>query len=162
MVFSIASEKTDPPPTLPDLFIYAGSPFVHPFIVGTDTVTISMQPHAISLPMRIRLTNFRVQWHPGTSNAKSYQSRLRLFGKNIDREVVIEMNRPFRYKSFSFYQMGYSGEEGNYSSTLAIVKNPFRYLPYVASIIIVVGLILHLIVKMWYEISATRGSHRDN
>jgi hypothetical protein len=112
--------------------------------------------------MRVELSGFEAKWHPGTQKAKSFQSRLRLFGKNMDREVAIEMNRPFRYKDFTFYQMGYSEQEGGgHSSTLAIVKNPLRYLPYIASLIIVAGLFLHFFVKMWFELSRIRGSHRE-
>ena len=139
-----------------DYYVYAGSPYPVPFAYGNDTIVLSLQPLAIPLPLHVSLSRFTVEWHPGTVKAKSFQSRLRLLGKNLDREVVIEMNRPFRYRSFTFYQMGYSGEEGSYASTLAIVKNPLRYLPYIASCIIVAGLFFHFIMKMWYELSYVR------
>lgn len=141
--------------------LYAGNMAALPFVFGSDTVAVSLQPHAIALPMRITLSRFEAQWHPGTDKAKSFKTRLRLFGKHLDREVSIEMNRPFRYESFTFYQMGYSGEKGNYSSTLAIVKNPLRYMPYVSSLIIVIGLFLHFIVKMWFELLKIRGTRRE-
>lgn len=143
-------------------YTYAGSAYPVPFFYGTDTIGVSLQPLRIPLPVRIELTGFEATWHPGTQKAKSFQSRLRLFGKNMDREVAIEMNRPFRYKDFTFYQMGYSKQEGGgYSSTLAIVKNPLRYLPYIASLIIVTGLFIHFFVKMWFELSRVRGGRRD-
>ena len=82
-------------------------------------------------------------------------------GKNIDRDVVIEMNRPLRFGTFTFYQMGYSGKPGDYLSTIAIVKNPFKYMPYISSIIIVTGLFFHFLVKMWYTISSNGGVQRD-
>ena len=141
--------------------LYAGSMIPESFTFGPDTIVLTLQPHSIELPMRITLSRFEVQWHPGTSKAKSFKTRLRLFAKHLDREVTIEMNRPFRYQSFTFYQMGYNGEEGNYSSTLAIVKNPLRYMPYISSLIIVVGLFLHFFIKMWFELIRIRGTSRE-
>ncbi len=131
-----------------EYYLYGGSLYGTPFAIGEDTIILSLQPLAIPLPVRVVLTKFTAEWHPGTEKAKRFQSRLHVSGKDIDREAVIEMNRPFRYRSFTFYQMGYSGEEGNYSSTLAIVKNPFRYIPYIASCIIVLGMLMHFIIKM--------------
>ncbi|MBN1308223.1 MAG: cytochrome c biogenesis protein ResB [Chitinispirillaceae bacterium] len=160
VVFSIDARDDEQPEHSPDRFVWAGSPYPVLFAYGSDTIILSLQPSALPLPLRITLTRFTVDWHPGTSKAKSFRSRLRILGKNIDREIVIEMNRPFRYRSFTFYQMGYGGGEGHYSSTLAIVKNPLRYLPYVASLIIVIGLFFHFIVKMWYEISSLRRNRR--
>ncbi len=151
--FDITGEKNAPE----TLYVYAGMEYPSSFLLGTDTLDISLQPLRIDLPMRIELTRFEVQWHPGTDNAKSFRSRLRLFGKNLDREVSIEMNRPFRYGDITFYQSGYMEQEGGYSSTLAIVKNPLRYLPHVASFIIITGLFLHFFVKMCHEISSIRG-----
>ena len=141
--------------------LHAESMASQSYTLGSDTVILSLQPHAIELPMRVTLSQFEAKWHPGTSKAKSFKTRLRLFAKNLDREVSIEMNRPFRYESFTFYQMGYSGEKGSYSSTLAIVKNPFRYMPYVSSLIIVVGLLLHFLVKMWIELKKIRGTSNE-
>ncbi|MBN1578314.1 MAG: cytochrome c biogenesis protein ResB [Chitinispirillaceae bacterium] len=160
IVFSIDARDDKKPAHNPDRFVYAGSPYPVPFAYGVDTIILSLQPLALPLPVRITLSRFTAEWHPGTSKARSFQSRLRMLGKNIDREIVIEMNRPFRYRSFTFYQMGYAGQEGNYSSTLAIVKNPLRYLPYIASLIIVTGLFFHFIVKMWYELSSIRRNRR--
>jgi hypothetical protein len=74
---------------------------------------------------------------------------------------VVEMNRPFRYGAFTVYQMSYNGQPGNYSTTLAIVKNPLRLMPYIASIVIVSGLFLHFLVKMVYSFAAIRKNRHD-
>ena len=142
-------------------FAYAGASGTTPIACGTGTAAVSLEPLALPLPLTIALKKFTVEWHPGTSKAKRYESRLRVLGKNIDRDIVIEMNRPFRYRSFTFYQMGYSDQNGKYASTLAIVKNPLRYLPYMASLIIVGGLILHFLVKMGRHLSLNRSNPRE-
>jgi hypothetical protein len=158
IVFTISTRDINNPATR---YIYAGNMAPMSFTHGSDTISLVMQPRTIDLPMRVTLSRFDVEWHPGTTKPKSFKTRLRLLGKHLDREVTIEMNRPFRYESFTFYQMGYSGEKGNYSSTLAIVKNPLRYMPYVASLIIVIGLFLHFFVKMWFELVKIRGANRE-
>ena len=40
-------------------------------------------------------------FHPGTSLAKNFRSRIRVTGKGIDREAVVSMNRPFRYGPYA-------------------------------------------------------------
>ena len=141
-------------------FAYAGTD-QPPTICGSDTLTVSLHPRALILPLNIELRKFDVQWYPGTGKAKRFETRLRLLGPHVDREVVIEMNRPFRYRAFTFYQMGYSEQNGGYASTLAVVKNPLRYLPYVASLVIVAGCFLYFIVKMVRHLSLLRAAARE-
>lgn len=136
-------------------FLYSGVVDPTPFYYGHDTIMLSLEPEPMPLPFKVTLLKFSAAWHPGTDKAKSFESRLRVLGKNVDREVVVEMNRPFRYKSYTFYQMGYSEQDGGYTTTLAVVKNPLRYMPYIASLIIVAGLFLHFIVKMWRNVYYT-------
>ncbi|MBN1129157.1 MAG: cytochrome c biogenesis protein ResB [Chitinispirillaceae bacterium] len=97
----------------------------------------------LKLPVEIELLSFSMSVHPGTGTAKSYQSRVRMRGEGIDHETVISMNRPFRLGPFSFYQTAYDVHGGRYSSTLSVVYNPLRFMPYAASVIIMAGLLLH-------------------
>ncbi|MCX7725499.1 MAG: cytochrome c biogenesis protein ResB [Chitinispirillaceae bacterium] len=134
-------------------YLYAGlQQFPAVYVYEGDTVILSLEPERMVLPLRITLLKFNVEYYPNSKKAKSYQSRIRALGKNIDREVLIEMNRPFRYGQFTFYQMSYSESHGNYASTFAVVKNPFRYMPYISSLIIAFGIFLHFIVKMIYAL----------
>lgn len=142
-------------------FAYAGLTYPVNFLLGDYSVQVSLLPEALALPLRMQLNRFEIQWHPGTTNARSYKSFLRVLGKNIDREVVVEMNRPFRYGAYTVYQMGYTGTENNYATTLAIVRNPLRYMPYISSCIIVIGMFIHFFVKMWIVLYSKRGALRD-
>ncbi|HEX3020009.1 MAG TPA: cytochrome c biogenesis protein ResB, partial [Chitinispirillaceae bacterium] len=98
-------------------------------------------------PVEIELIKFTKEEHPGTKTAKSYNSRVRVKGPELNREVVISMNRPFRYKTFTFYQSSYSNENGRTASTLSVVDNPVRFVPYVTGIIIMLGLLYHFIFR---------------
>lgn len=143
------------------IHIYGASEYAPTLTVDNYTISFSLMPVSLALPFSLTLQSFDVAWHPGTSKAKSFKSRLRVLGKNLDREVVVEMNRPFRFGAITVYQMSYNGQPGNYSTTLAIVRNPLRLLPYIASIVIVAGLLMHFLVKMVYSFAAIRTTRHD-
>jgi ABC-type transport system involved in cytochrome c biogenesis permease subunit len=128
-------------------FIYGGAGVPAHCLIGSDTLLISLQPGHFKLPVEIELIKFTKEEHPGTETAKSYSSRVRVSGPELNREVVISMNRPFRYKSFTFYQTSYSMQHGRTASTLSVVENPVRFVPYLTGIIIMLGLLYHFICK---------------
>jgi hypothetical protein len=115
-----------------------------------------LQPVQVSLPLNIQLLNFTHEYHPGTGNARSYQSQVAVKNDEINRLAVISMNRPFRYKSVSFYQTGFSQEGGKVISTLSVVDNPVRFVPYLSSIIVIVGLFYHFLFALIKFIRKTR------
>lgn len=116
-------------------------------VIGEDTLLISLQPGHFKLPVQVELVTFNKEEHPGTQTAKSFSSRVRISGPDLDREAVISMNRPFRYKSLTFYQTSYSIENGRTASTLSVVENPVRFVPYITGIFIMLGLLYHFIFK---------------
>jgi len=108
----------------------------------------SSEVEFIPLPLTVRLVDFTKLDYHGTDKARDYQSRLHVQGDDIDREVVVSLNKPFRYGEYTFYQFSYL-QEGAYESTsLVVVRNPGRCVPYVASIIITVGLLFHALMKL--------------
>jgi hypothetical protein len=124
---------------------------------GNDTFSLLLLPKRVKLPISVELLDFVLEKHPGTSNAKKIQSRIRVTGDDIDREVVVSMNRPFRYRSLTFYQTGFSEGNGPRSSTLTVVENPVRFLPHAASAMIVIGLLFHFVVRFFRAAGAARG-----
>jgi len=54
------------------------------------------------------------------------------------------MNNPLRHKDLTFYQASYSiDSQGREASTLAVVKNSAQLLPYMASTLTFLGLVIH-------------------
>ena len=108
------------------------------------------------LPFLLRLKDFTVEWHPNTEVASSYKSLVEIIpppagslsaGGGSLREVLISMNKPLRYKNFTLYQASYSIDKfGRETSTLAVVKNTGRLLPYVATFMTFAGLALHFLL----------------
>jgi hypothetical protein len=102
---------------------------------------------SVPLPLTVRLRSFVLKRAPGSGALEDYESRVHVLGSDIDRDAVISMNRPFRYRDFTFYQSSYQDNGGRMLSTLAIVRNPARILPYFAGILIAAGLIFHFLAK---------------
>jgi hypothetical protein len=58
------------------------------------------------------------------------------------------MNNPLRYKDYTVYQASYDTDStGRQYSTLAVVKNFARVLPYVACFFVFLGLALHFLIQ---------------
>jgi len=110
---------------------------------------MNLQKKKTYLPFAIELKDFKKVMHPGTEVAKSYSSNINLIENNIPRPVLIEMNKPLRHEGYTFYQASFiespSGEE---TTVLAAVKNYGRLFPYISSIIMSIGLLLHMLVNM--------------
>jgi hypothetical protein len=97
------------------------------------------------LPFAIELLDFKKVMHTGTGIAKSYSSEVNLIENGIPRRVLIEMNEPLRHKGYTFFQSSFiEGPEGE-ATVLAAVKNYGRSFPYISSIIMSIGLLLHLL-----------------
>jgi len=118
-------------------------------ILGNDTIHLKLQPYEFPLPFKITLNKFVKENHPGTTDARSFKSFVRIQGDGIDRDAVISMNRPFRYKSLTFYQNGFSQQERGNVTTLLVVDNPTRFVPYLSGILVTLGLFVHFIVMFF-------------
>ena len=98
------------------------------------------------MPFLLTLNDFKMEVHPNTQVAKSYESLVQVKNGDMERDVLISMNHPLRYKNFTFYQASYAIDAlGREMSTLAVVKNFGRVLPYVASLITFLGLVTHFL-----------------
>jgi len=100
------------------------------------------------LPFSIELIDFKKIMYPGTGIAKSYSSDINLIEKGISKRKLISMNEPLRYKGYTFYQSSFIESSNGETTVLAAVKNYGRLFPYISSIIMCVGLLIHLIMKL--------------
>jgi hypothetical protein len=140
------------------IYVFGGVGEAVSLFRGNDTLVVSLLPRRMILPLKISLKDFVLENHPGTSNAKKIESHIHVLSEGIDREVVISMNRPFRYNAFTFYQTGFSGETGQMSSKLTVVENPVRFLPHAACTIIVFGMLFHYLVRLFKTMKANKWS----
>jgi len=98
------------------------------------------------LPLTLKLIDFKKELHPRTDVARSFQSFVQVIINGVARDAVISMNKPLRYKNYTFYQASYMIDElGREHSTLAVVRNSGRLLPYIASFLTFFGLLVHFL-----------------
>ncbi len=140
----------------PDMLVFGGEGEPAHYQRLGDSLSVSLLPKRVKLPLKIGLVDFVLEKHLGTSSAKKIQSRIRAKGEGIDREIVVSMNRPFRYRSLTFYQTGFSENNGPRTSTLTVVENPVRFLPHAASVLIISGLLFHFCFRMVQVLKSTR------
>lgn len=110
---------------------------------------LQLRRRHIPLPIRVQLVEFRKEYEPNTRIARHFSSRILVSSDGVERPVLIEMNRPFRYEEFTFFQSSYGeAEDGRDISTFAVTRNRFMLAPYWATGLTTVGLILHFLIRM--------------
>lgn len=100
------------------------------------------------LPFTVKLVDFRKINYPGTLKAKEYESDLIIQDGDIEWPVKVSMNKPLRYKGYSFYQSSFEQRPDIEVSVLNIVQNKGRIFPYISTLIIFAGLLVHIIVRI--------------
>ena len=130
-----------------DVLLFGGESASTKLSVGDQKVNVQLRRKRRPLPFLITLKKFTKEVHPGTEIARSYQSLVEIEHDGIAREVLIYMNNPLRYKNYTLYQASYSVDAlGRESSTLAVVKNSGRLLPYLSALIVFSGLATHFLM----------------
>ena len=102
---------------------------------------IALRPQRAYKPFALTLLKFSHDVYAGTDIPKNFSSRIRLAtpdGRD-DHEVLIYMNNPLRYAGLTFFQSGY---DGDHTTVLQVVRNPGWVLPYIACILMAVGLVV--------------------
>ncbi len=88
----------------------------------------------------LTLNEFRHDRYAGTQISRSFSSALTLIEPDgATRDVFISMNNPFRHDGRVYYQSGFQGED---ITVLQVVENPGWLLPYIACIILTLGLMI--------------------
>jgi ABC-type transport system involved in cytochrome c biogenesis permease subunit len=108
---------------------------------------LQLRPKRLIKPYEVELVKFTHDRFAGTSMAKSFSSRVRLIDneRGVDREEVIWMNHPLRYRGDTLYQSGFRGED---VTQLQVVHNPAMLIPYIACIIGTVGMAVHFAIVL--------------
>lgn len=103
------------------------------------TWKIVMRPERAYKPFSLSLHEVRHDVYPGTTIPKNFSSRLTLKDGAEEREVLIYMNNPLRHGGLTFYQ--HQMDAGTKMTGLQVVRNPSWQLPYVACIVMTIGLL---------------------
>lgn len=109
-------------------------------------------------PYSIHLVDFRHDRYLGTDTPRNFSSLVRLVdpSQNEDREVLIYMNNPLRYRGETFYQASF--KQGDTGTVLQVVRNPGWMLPYIACTLGALGMLLHFGTHLLRFVRRTRAT----
>jgi len=114
----------------PQTFSHAGKPW-----------QMLMRSARYYKPYSLTLNKFTHERYPGTQIPKNFATQAVLADpeRNENRDVLIYMNHPLRYRGETYFQSGF--EDNDTVTILQVVYNPSFVTPYVACILVSVGLI---------------------
>lgn len=135
-----------------------------PVSLGEKFFYFSLRRQKIPLPLAMTLLDFKVKMYPNSQIPKSYSSRVNIKGEGgVEREVVISMNKPLRFADYTFFQSSYYiAPNGTEYTILAVVKNAGRLLPYISSITIFTGMMIHFLVMLFRRRKKTAAEPEEN
>jgi len=124
---------------------------------GAQTIRAGSKEYRIALrfkrtykPYSVYLSQFKFERYSGTDTPKDYSSYVRVDDpeRGVVRDVRIWMNNPLRYRGDTLYQSSFDAETEK-GTVLQVVDNRGWMAPYVACMIVAVGLVgqfqLHLL-----------------
>lgn len=117
-----------------------GAPQV--FSLAGKTWRLTMRPARYYKPYSLTLEKFSHDRYVGTEIAKNFSSRIKLadLDRAENRDVLIYMNHPLRYRGDTYYQAGF--EKNDEATVLQVVHNPTFAAPYLACLIVGAGLLI--------------------
>lgn len=121
--------------------------FTTPDSITVDGVTynIHYRPKRYMLPMTLKLEEFEHKRFTGTNVPMAFSSRVHLVDpiQKEDRTITISMNQPLRYDGKTFYQASFANNDQ--TTILQVVRNPAAVLPYIACILVTMGMAYHFV-----------------
>ncbi|HEY2410818.1 MAG TPA: cytochrome c biogenesis protein CcsA [Pirellulaceae bacterium] len=109
-------------------------------------------------PYTLNLLDVRKDDYVASNTPRNYSSDVKIHDPEVGVEetVHIKMNDPLRYRGDTFYQSNYSPPDGAGSkeaTTLQVVLNRGWMIPYVACMIVVIGMVAHFLISVTRFIS---------
>jgi len=112
------------------------------FACGGRTWMIRLRPSRYYKPYSVTLQKFTHEKYGGTEIPKNFSSKVTLIDpeRSVDRDILLYMNHPLRYRGETFYQAGFQPDDS--ATILQVVHNPTFIAPYVACVIVAAGLLV--------------------
>ncbi len=131
------------------MMLFSGDPGPTLVDAGDQVLAFQLRRRRVPLPVVVQLRDFEKSFYPNSEIPRHFSSDVKVFVGEMVRDVTISMNQPFRYGPYTFYQHAYgSPSEGREVSTFAIARNVGRRIPYAATGITVVGLVIHFMGQL--------------
>jgi hypothetical protein len=106
------------------------------------TYTVELRPRRDYKKFSVKLLEFHHDLYPGTKTPKNFSSLVEVIGDNGERrEVKISMNNPMWHGKETYYQQAWL--DGDTGTILQVVKNPGWFMPYLACVLVTLGMLFH-------------------
>lgn len=125
------------------------------FQSGGSTWGLDLRRVTWDLPFSVRLDKFQKTDHPGTMTPRDFSSWVTVFDDEAEQQFHIYMNHPLRREGHVFFQTNWgpqpnSGLRGPpWYSVFEVASNPSDYWPEIASYVILLGLLMHFVPKLF-------------
>ena len=108
---------------------------------------MSLRQKRYYTPYKLTLIDFIHQRYENSTKPKNFASILNIENPltKESRTVEISMNKPLRYKGKTYFQASYA--ENDTVTVLQVVQNKGWLFPYIACLIMTLGLCIHFIRK---------------
>ncbi|HUD47060.1 MAG TPA: cytochrome c biogenesis protein ResB [Candidatus Baltobacteraceae bacterium] len=112
------------------------------------TYQIALRPVRYYEPFSITLLAFNHDIYPGTDIPKNFSSKVHLVDPRtgVHQDNLIYMNNPLRYKGETFFQASWI--PGDRGTILQVVRNPAALTPYVACLLVALGLLTQFLTHL--------------
>ena len=128
-----------------------------PFTFEADGKTWGLDLRRVTwdLPFAVRLDKFQKSDHPGTMTPRDFSSWVTVFDDGAEQQFHIYMNHPLRREGHVFFQTNWGPQPGSslrgppWYSVFEVASNPSDYWPEAASYVILFGLLLHFVLKLF-------------
>jgi hypothetical protein len=123
------------------------------------TYELALRARREYLPYTLTLKDFRHDVYPGTTIPKNFSSLVHLVhpAQGDDRDVLIYMNSPLRYDGKAFFQASFGKDDT--LSILQVVENPGWLLPYVSTVLVTLGLLVHFAISLRRGVRRAEATH---
>ena len=124
---------------------------IHPVDVDNETYYLSLRFKQTPKPYTVQLLDVERVNYVGTSVPKEFWSDFVLHNRDQSTSIQshISMNEPLRYSGETFYQSGYfKHPDGREQTTLQVVTNAGWMMPYVACMLVAIGMLAHFSVTL--------------
>ena len=129
-----------------EVLLYGGDVGPAAMPAGAGQLAVSLRRTRYAMPLIVTLDDFRAEFHPNSDTPRSFESDVTLRTPELTRSARISMNHPLRYAGYTFYQASYAIDAtGRETSTLAVVHNRSRVVPYAGTVVVGLGLAIHFV-----------------
>lgn len=125
---------------------FDGMPQPVTLTVNDKTYRILLSKALHTLPFEIQLNDFAEERYGGTDKAKSFHSDIIVRDDSLEWPYRIAMNEPLTYRGYTFFQSSFEKGPDYEATVLAVVQNKGRLFPYIGTIIMGIGLLLHCLL----------------